>query len=79
VEWQEEITKHLKACDLFIPLISPRFRESKWTDQEVGMAVAWKKKIVPFLLDKIPPYGFISKYQASKIFPSRRRKFARLR
>jgi len=67
VQWQEEITKHLKACDLFIPLISERFRESKWTDQEVGMAVAWKKKMVPLLLDKTTSYGFISKYQATKI------------
>lgn len=67
VQWQTEITKNLKACTLFVPLISTRFRDSKWTDQEVGMAVAWNKKIAPLMIDATAPYGFINKYQATRI------------
>ena len=39
VEWQSEIVKCLRECDIFFPLISNKFRESMWADQEVGMAV----------------------------------------
>jgi TIR domain len=69
VEWQREITRSLKVCDLFLPVICKNFRESKWTDQEVGMAVAWKKPIIPLSLGPPAPYGFMGKYQAIKIAP----------
>jgi hypothetical protein len=44
-------------------LLTPEFHESKWTDQEVGVAVARGVMIVPVKLG-IDPYGFIAKQQA---------------
>lgn len=38
LEWQEEIFRQLKLCDIFIPLFSNNFRKSNWTDQESGLA-----------------------------------------
>ena len=62
--WEEEIIGAIKKSDFFIPLISQAFIESPFTDQETGMAVYLKKKIIPIKLDSVNPYGFISKFQA---------------
>jgi len=62
-EWQNEIIRQLTICDVFIPLFSKNFRESKWTDQETGIAFGSKKEVIPISLDKTMPYGFIGKYQ----------------
>lgn len=65
INWQEEIMQNLKECDVFLPIISPSFGHSEWTDQETGIAIALKKFIVPIKLGK-DPYGFISRLQACK-------------
>ena len=62
--WEDEIIKSLKNADFFMPLISKEFKESPFTDQETGIAVCLKKKIIPIKLSEINPYGFIEKYQA---------------
>lgn len=66
VEWQDEIIKNLKSCDIFIPLLTKTFRESEWTDQETGIAIATDKFIIPLQVD-FPPYGFIGKIQGLKV------------
>lgn len=60
----EEIVNFVIKADLFIPLLSPSFKESDFTNQETGMAVALYKKIIPVKLKDINPYGFINKYHA---------------
>lgn len=65
-DWQEEISKNLNECDAFIPVLTNSFRESYWTDQEIGMAFGLKKLIIPLKVDT-HPYGFISKLQACKL------------
>lgn len=62
--WEEEVIRAIKIADFFIPLISKEFKESPFTDQETGIAVCLKKKIIPIKLSEINPYGFIEKYQA---------------
>lgn len=66
IKWQEEIIKNLKKCDIFIPLFSKEFKESNWTNQELGFAFALEKIIIPIQLD-IAPYGFIGHIQSLKI------------
>lgn len=63
VEWQTEIEKALFTMDAFVALISPGFKESNWTGQEVGVAVGLGIPIVPVRIG-VDPYGFIGKYQA---------------
>lgn len=65
-EWQDEILKNLKSCDVFIPYITPEFSKSPWTDQETGIALAYDKLIIPLQAGKVP-YGFIGKIQGMKV------------
>lgn len=65
-EWEGEILRKLKECDLFIPIISKNFKESEWTDQETGIAIGAEKEIIPTQID-LAPYGFIGKIQALKL------------
>ena len=67
-EWQGEILKKLKQCDVFMPLLTEAFRSSLWTDQETGIAFASKKLILPLKLSA-DPYGFIGKLQAQRVRP----------
>ena len=62
-EWETEIERALFSMDLFIALLTERFSESKWTDQEVGVAFGRRVPIIPIRLGK-DPYGFMGKYQA---------------
>jgi hypothetical protein len=61
-EWQREIEIALKTMDGLAALLTPGFHESKWTDQEVGVAIG---RSVPILSIRygLDPYGFIGKYQ----------------
>lgn len=64
--WESEIIKSLKESSLVIPLISENFKDSIYANQELGMAIAWKKKIIPVKISNADPCGFISKLQAHK-------------
>ena len=62
-EWQTEIKRALFSMGMFVALLAEGFSESKWTDQEVGIAIGRDVPIVPVSLG-VDPYGFIGKYQA---------------
>lgn len=61
--WQSEIELGLSTMDALIALLTPGFNESKWTDQEIGVAIGRQVPIVPVRIE-LDPYGFIGKYQA---------------
>lgn len=65
-EWIDEILKQLKECHIFIPILTDNFSKSDWTDQEVGIAIAGNKTIIPFKFS-IDPHGFMSRYQGLRI------------
>lgn len=69
-EWEGEIYQYLKNCDIFVPILTNSFKESKWTDQECGIAYNERKKIIPLMIDLVP-YGFIGKFQAMRTDISR--------
>jgi hypothetical protein len=62
-EWREEILRSLMSMDAFVAILAPDFNSSKWTDQEVGIAVARGVLVIPINKGE-NPYGFLSKYQA---------------
>jgi hypothetical protein len=62
-EWADRILEELNNCDIFMPILTKQFNESKWTDQETGCALILKKLIIPLKVD-VDPHGFISRYQA---------------
>jgi hypothetical protein len=61
-EWQSEIESALATMDVMVALIEPGFRDSPWTDQEVGHALGRGVDVVPVLVG-IDPHGFIAKIQ----------------
>ncbi|AUM04008.1 toll/interleukin-1 receptor domain-containing protein [Enterobacter sp. Crenshaw] len=61
-EWQSEIEAALKTMDALVAILMPGFSESKWCDQEVGVAVGRDVLIIP-VRRGLDPYGFIGKYQ----------------
>lgn len=61
-EWQAEIERALRTMDALCAIVAPGFRESRWCDQEVGIAMGRGKLIVP-LCAGADPHGFLGKYQ----------------
>ena len=49
--WAQKIWKHLKACQAFVVVMTPRSLESHWVDCELIIALEQKKKIFPVLLE----------------------------
>ena len=63
LEWQIEIVRALFSADLLVALLTAKFNESNWTDQEIGVAIGRRIPVIPMRIGK-DPYGFIGKYQA---------------
>jgi hypothetical protein len=61
-EWQDEIEAGLFSMDALVAIVMPGFKESNWTDQEVGVAVGRGVLVIP-VIRGLNPYGFIAKYQ----------------
>jgi hypothetical protein len=61
-EWQDEIEAGLYSMDALAAILMPEFRESNWTQQEVGIAVGRGVLVVP-IIRGLDPFGFIGKFQ----------------
>jgi hypothetical protein len=61
-EWQDEIEAGLFSMDALVAILMPGFKESNWTDQEVGVAIGRGVLVIP-IIRGLTPYGFIGKYQ----------------
>lgn len=64
-KWLKEIKRALKDCTALVALLTPDFRESVWTDHEIGVAIGLKKLVIPVRLGR-DPYGFLASIQALK-------------
>jgi hypothetical protein len=62
-EWVNVIECALRTCDGCAALLAPGFKESDWTDQEVGACVARGVLVIPIEYG-LMPYGFLERYQA---------------
>ena len=65
-DWENILKKRIEESDLFLILLSSKFKNADYTNQEVGIAICLKKRIFPFSIDGTMPYGFMSKYQSSR-------------
>jgi len=66
VQWEREIISQIRTCDVFLPFLTSQFRESQWTDQEVGVGIASSRVIIPLSVKGLKPHGFLARYQAFK-------------
>lgn len=64
-EWEVEIENGLFTMDALCAIVVPEFVESKWCDQEVGIALG-QHKLVISINKGANPYGFFGKFQALK-------------
>lgn len=61
-EWQQEIERALFSMDALVALLTPDFHDSKWTDQEIGVAIGRGMPHVAVRLG-LDPYGLMGKNQ----------------
>lgn len=68
-QWEQEILDNLETSNFFMPLQTEHLIKSLYCQQEAGIALARKIKIVPLIPDVegVDPVGFYSKYQGFKI------------
>ncbi|NGP89688.1 toll/interleukin-1 receptor domain-containing protein [Fodinibius halophilus] len=60
--WEKEIEKGLFSMDALCAILMPGFKESNWTDQEIGAAIGRGVLVIPDRKN-MDPYGFIGKFQ----------------
>jgi hypothetical protein len=51
VEWRDAIQEHLSSCTAVIAIVTRDFEKSSFTNQEVGIAMANDKKVIPLVFD----------------------------
>ena len=56
--WPSKLYEEIQNSKIFIMLLTKNFHSSKYTDQETGIAIGCKKKILPICIDGTIPYGF---------------------
>lgn len=62
----QEVLRYLKESDYVVPLISKNYKVSDFANQEIGLALAYDKKIIPISIDGTNPSGFLSPIHAYK-------------
>lgn len=65
-EWQEVIRHALRSCDACLAFLTPGFKDSNWTDQEIGFCMARDLLVIPVQYG-LTPYGFLGRYQAQPV------------
>jgi hypothetical protein len=61
--WRAEILEAIDSCDAFALFLHDGFVESRWCDQEVGIAFEKGKLLVPVCFTYEDPHGFASEFQ----------------
>ncbi len=62
--WQHEIIKGLETMEIMLAFVTDDFRDSVWTNQEIGFALGRNIPIVSLKLQNADPAGFIGNQQA---------------
>ena len=67
-EWKARILQELREVDIFVTVLSAKFKASDWCSQELGFIVSRPDVvIVPLSIDHTNPYGFISHLQGQHV------------
>lgn len=46
-DWQDALNEAVTNCEVFVPLITPMYGKTQWTNREVKLADLLKKTIIP--------------------------------
>ncbi|XP_078312301.1 uncharacterized protein LOC111099612 isoform X1 [Crassostrea virginica] len=56
LDWQDSLNYAVSNCEFFVPLVTPKYGETQWTNREVKLADVLGKFIIPVsFLDHWPP------------------------
>lgn len=67
--WVDELKFNLKNSDVLLALLTNNYHGSDWTEQEIGLAWAFEKRILALSLDGNMGNGYIKSFQI-KNFPT---------
>lgn len=64
-EWREEIFKHLRSSNFLLALLTPRFGNSVWANQESGYMHGRGGKVIPVIVGRsdVKKFGFLEALQ----------------
>lgn len=65
--WVATIQREVQARDVFLPVVTPEAWVSKWVQDELQLAIATRRRIVPVLLRDSPVDGFLLTTQWVKV------------
>lgn len=63
-EWDSVIIDRLKKSKLVVPIITENLKPSQFANQEIGIAIGWRKKIISIKMGEEGGMGFLGKFQA---------------
>ena len=63
-DWVSKLYEEIQSSKIFIMLLTKNYYFSSYTDQETGIAINYKKTILPICIDDTRPYGFAAAKQA---------------
>lgn len=66
--WIDELKFNVKTCDTLLVILTKNYHSANWTEQEVGLAWAYGKRIVAINLDENMGNGYVKSFQINK-FP----------
>ena len=56
-KWQEELGRMIRTADAVLFLVSRRSIESRWCAWELAQVATYQKRLVPLMLEDLPPEG----------------------
>ncbi|RWS10917.1 uncharacterized protein B4U79_01492, partial [Dinothrombium tinctorium] len=69
-DWQDNLNNAVSNCLVFIPLITPVYGKTQWTNREVKLADILNKKIIPInFLDTWPPECLAIQFATTQYIP----------
>lgn len=61
--WVDELKYNLKNSDVVLALLTENYHKSDWTEQEIGLAWAFEKRILALSLDGNMGNGYVKNFQ----------------
>lgn len=70
-DWQDALNYAVSECHLFVPLISPMYGKTQWTNREVKLADVLHKVIIPVnFLETWPPECLAIQFASTQYIPA---------
>ncbi|CAG2105730.1 unnamed protein product [Medioppia subpectinata] len=71
-DWADSLNDAVRGCEVFVPLITPMYGRTQWTNREIKLADILSKFIIPInFLDTWPPDCLAIQFATTQYIPSR--------